>query len=77
MDGVEEWNLCCESTLHYPRAREGSSFLNGCYFESSVSSKMSFFAWEVTLGKELTLDQLQRGGWSSTNRCFLCQNEED
>ena len=37
-----------------------------------VPSKVSFFAWEATWEKVLTLDQLERRGWSLANRCFLC-----
>ena len=28
------------------------------------------------LGKVLTLDQLQKRGWSLVNRCFLCKEEK-
>ena len=38
---------------------------------------MDFFAWEVSWGKVLTLDQLKRKVWSITNRCFLCCVEEE
>ena len=33
--------------------------------------------WVVSLGKAMTLDQLQRRGWSLTNRCFMCQAHEE
>ena len=29
------------------------------------------------MGKVLTLDHLQRRGWSLTNKCFLCHLEEE
>ena len=32
-----------------------------------VPPKVSFFAWEATWGKVLTLDQLKRRGWSLAN----------
>ena len=38
---------------------------------------MCFFAWEETWGKALTLDQLQRRGWSLANRCFLWLSHEE
>ena len=41
-----------------------------------VPPKVSFFAWEATWGKVLTLDQFQRRGWSLANHCFLCSHEE-
>ena len=42
-----------------------------------MSPKVGFFAWEATWGKALTLDQIQRRGWSLANKCFFCYNEEE
>ena len=42
-----------------------------------VSSRVVFFIWEATWRKVLTLDDIQRRGWSLVNRCFLCLNEEE
>ena len=42
-----------------------------------VQPRINFFAWEVTWGKFLTLDQVQKRGWSLVNRCFLCHVEEE
>ena len=39
--------------------------------------KVTFFAWEATRGKILTLEQLQRRGYFLANRCFLCLFEEE
>ena len=42
-----------------------------------VQPKISFFAWEATWGKALTLDLVQKRGWTSANRCFMSlENEE-
>ena len=42
-----------------------------------VPTKTTFFAWQATWGKILTLDKLQRRGWHLPNRCYLCGwNEE-
>ena len=42
-----------------------------------VQPKISFFAWEAAWGKVLTLDLVQKRGWSLENRCFMClENEE-
>ena len=38
---------------------------------------MDFFAWEVSWGKILTLDQLKRKVWSITNKRFLCCVEKE
>ena len=40
-----------------------------------VPPKIGFFAWEASWGKVLTLNQLKRIG--VTNRCFLCEEEEE
>ena len=42
-----------------------------------VPPKLSFFAWEASWGKVLTLDQLQRRGWVLANRCSLCYAHEE
>ena len=42
-----------------------------------VPPKVAFFAWEASWGKILTLDQLQRKGYSLENRCFLCLSEAE
>ena len=44
---------------------------------SSVQPKVSFFAWEASWGKVLTLDQVQKRGWALANRCYLCQAHEE
>lgn len=40
-------------------------------------SKASFFAWEASLGKVLTMDQLQKREWPLVNKCFFCKYEEE
>ena len=47
-------------------------FLTCVIWNSWVLSKVSFFAWEATWSKVLTLDHLKRRGWSLVNRYFLC-----
>ena len=42
-----------------------------------VQQKISFFAWEASWGKDLTLDQIQKKGWALANKCFLCQDYEE
>ncbi|RVW99041.1 Transposon TX1 uncharacterized 149 kDa protein [Vitis vinifera] len=42
-----------------------------------VPPKVAFFAWEASWGKVLTLEQLQRRGFSLANRCFLCLSEAE
>ena len=38
---------------------------------------MSFFAWEASWGKVLTLDQIKKRGRALANRCFLCGKDEE
>ena len=40
---------------------------------SCAQPKISFFAWEASWGRVLTLDHLQKSGWALANKCFLCQ----
>ena len=42
-----------------------------------VSTKATFFAWEATWDKILTLDKLQRRGLHLLNRCYLCGRDEE
>ena len=42
-----------------------------------VQPRVSFFGWEATWEKALTLDQLQKRGWPLANRCYLCQRHEE
>ena len=42
-----------------------------------VHPRVGFFAWEVTWGKALILDQVHKRGWSLENRCLLCHVEEE
>ncbi|RVW37937.1 hypothetical protein CK203_101880 [Vitis vinifera] len=49
-----------------------ASFPMKIIWNSYVRLKISFFAWEASWGRVLTLDRLQRRGWALANRCFLC-----
>lgn len=40
--------------------------------KSCVQPKVSFFAWEATWSKVLTLDQVKKRGWALVNRCYFC-----
>ena len=43
----------------------------------NVQPKISFFAWEATWGKALTLDMVQKRGRALANRCFMCLEKEE
>ncbi|RVW64332.1 putative ribonuclease H protein [Vitis vinifera] len=53
------------------------SFPSSCIWKAWVQPKISFFAWEAAWGKALTLDLVQRRGWSLANRCFMCIEKEE
>ena len=42
-----------------------------------IPSKISFFAWEASWGKAITLDQLKRRGGALANRCCLYEEDEE
>ena len=54
-----------------------SLFPCGSIWRANVPPKVAFFAWEAFWGKILTMEQLQRRGYSLANRCFLCLSEEE
>ena len=53
------------------------AFPSRSIWNSVVPPRMGFFAWEVSRGKVLTLDQLKRRGRALANRCFLCEEDEE
>ncbi|RVX20512.1 Transposon TX1 uncharacterized 149 kDa protein [Vitis vinifera] len=58
-------------------SRRAGLFPHGVIWNPSVPSKVSFFAWEASWGKVLTMDQLKKRGWAVANRCFICCEEEE
>ena len=55
-----------------------SSLLPSSYiWNVNVQPKISFFAWEATWGKALTLDMVQKKGRALANRCFMCLEKEE
>ena len=52
-------------------------FPSSCIWNGWVQPKISFFAWEAVWGKALTLDLVQKRGWSLANRCFMCLEKEE
>ncbi|RVW44335.1 hypothetical protein CK203_071086 [Vitis vinifera] len=55
----------------------GRECLEICIWNVWVQPKISFFAWEATWGKALTLDLIQKRGWVLANRCFMCLEKEE
>ena len=52
-------------------------FPSSCIWNVWEQPNISFFAWEATWGKALTLDLVQKRRWALANRYFMClENEE-
>ena len=74
MDGNKGWNFLDKVTL------QSSSILFPMknIWKLCVKPKVSFFAWEASWGKVLTLDQVKKKkGWALANRCYFCQAEKE
>ena len=54
-----------------------ASFPSKIIWNSCVQPKLSFFVWEASWRRVLTLDRLQKRGWALANRCFMCQMFEE
>ena len=52
-------------------------FPTSIVWRSWAPMKVSFFAWEASWGRILTLDQLKRRGWTLPNKCYLCKCVEE
>ena len=39
--------------------------------------KVSFFVWKASHGKILTIDNLQRRGFTLANRCYMCKGDSE
>ena len=46
-------------------------------WRSLAPAKVSFFVWEASHGKILTIDNLQRRGFSLVNRCYMCKGDSE
>ena len=58
-------------------SRRVDQFPNSMIWSPCVPTKVSFFVYEASWGKVLTLDQLKKRGRILANRCFLCCEEEE
>ena len=83
VEDMVDWNKSKSgkfSTKSLYRALEADCpvlFPYSCIWNGWVQPKISFFAWEAAWGKALTLDLVQKRGWSLANRCFMClENKE-
>ena len=54
---------------------DSHSFPCNSIWRVKAPPKVAFFAWEASWAKILTLEQVQRRGYSMANRCFLCLSE--
>ena len=54
-----------------------SLFPSSYIWNVNVQPKISFFAWEATWDKALTLYMIQTRGQALANRCFMCLEKEE
>ena len=52
-------------------------FLSRTIWNPAIPPRIGFFAWEASWGKVHTLDQLKCHGRALSNRCFLCEEDEE
>ncbi|RVW17454.1 Transposon TX1 uncharacterized 149 kDa protein [Vitis vinifera] len=87
------WNPCFSRAFNDWEVEEAERFLERlhgkrvledvddnmscCIWNVNVQPKISFFAWEATWGKVLTLDMVQKRGRTLANRCFMCLEKEE
>ena len=57
--------------------RSPKGFPLGIVWNTLVSVRVIFFAWEVVWEFFLTLDQLKWRGWRLPSRSYLCKDEEE
>ena len=56
---------------------EPSSFPALSVWNPLVPLKVGFFAWEVSRGRVMAMDQLKKSRRPLANRCYLCEEEEE
>ena len=67
--------MCIQFQLN--KVGGSSLFPSSFIWNVNVQPKISFFAWEYTWGKALTLDMVQKRGQALANRCFMCLEKEE
>ena len=86
-------NRDVEDVLSWKNSKNGSFSIRSLYGSFSRASsdpfpwsmiwrswalmRVSFFTWEASWNRILTIDQLKRRGWNMPNRCYLCKGEEE
>ena len=46
-------------------------------WRASTPVKVAVFVWEASLGKMLTIDNLQKRGITLVNKCYMCKGESN
>ena len=75
--GCSGWNFLEKVTLQSLELGSLVLFPMKNIWKSCVQPKVSFFAWEASWGKVLTLNQVKKMGWALASRCYFCQAEEE
>ena len=53
--------------------KDGFPFPSKSIWRTKVPLRMTFFAWSMTLGKILTMDNLKKQHVIVVDRCFMCK----
>ena len=74
---IKSGNFSVKSFYSSLASREANPFPHGMVWNSWAFIRVSFFAWEATWVKILTLDQLKMRGQKMLNRYYMCKEEEE
>ena len=72
----KSWKFSVKSLYSALEPDDPFLFLWSIIWNSCMSPKVAFFAWETTWGKALTLYKAHKRGFPLANRCFLHHFEE-
>ena len=86
-------NRDVEDVLNWKNNKKGSFFVRSHYhflikafsypfpwsiiWRSWAPMRVSFFAWETSWNRILTIEQLKRRSWNMSNRCYFYKVEEE
>ena len=65
------------SLYHFFTRAYSDPFAWGLIWRSWAPMRVSFFAWETSWNRILTIDQLKKREWNMPNRCYLCKEKEE
>ena len=76
MGGIKGWHVFSKGSLQSLRVGFNRVLPNEDNMELKCATKSKFFCLGSNFGKSSNLDQVQKRGWATANRCYLCQAHE-